>query len=153
MCICVESRVRRLEGCALELLSYMFCHVPCVSVASKRRRVRQNNYGTSMYARDATGRLRADERTLNAVNMHAWQTLMPLVPAATRVMTPQFVSVPRTRADEWTLRTTTARNAELRSLLASGVTFREVNERFGAGRGNIVAAPEAEAAPEARRDD
>lgn len=106
-----------------------------------------------MYARDATGRLRADERTLNAVNMHAWQTLMPLVPAATRVMTPQFVSVPRTRADEWTLRTTTARNAELRSLLASGVTFREVNERFGAGRGNIVAAPEAEAAPEARRDD
>lgn len=137
MCICVESRVRRLEGCALELLSYMFCHVPCVIVASKRRRVRQNNYGVSMFARDATGALRAEERTLNSVNMHAWNVLMPLVPDALRVMTPQFVTVPRTRADEWTMETC---NDDLRSLLPRGITFREINERFGA-----VAAPEAEA--------
>ena len=107
--------------------------------------------GMSMYARDATGRLRADERTLNAVNMHAWNVLMPLLPAAIRATTPQFVSVPRTRANEWTLRTTTARNAELRSLLASGVTFREVNERFGPG--GVVAEAEAVAAPEARADE
>jgi len=99
-------------------------------------------FSMSMYARDATGRLRADERTLNAVNVRAWNVLMPLVPATTRVATPQFVSVPRIRANEWTLRTTTARNAELRALLARGVTFREINERFG-----------PVAAPEARRDD
>ena len=110
-------------------------------------------FGMSMYARDNTGRLRAEERTLNAVNVRAWDALMPLVPAATRATTPDFVSVPRIRANEWTLRTTTARNAELQALLARGVTFREVNERFGPGRGNVVAAPEAEAAPEARRDD
>ena len=106
-------------------------------------------FGMSMYARDNTGHLRADERTLNAVNMHAWNVLMPLLPAAIRATTPDFVSVPRTRANEWTLRTT-ARNDDLRALLASGVSFREVNERFG-----LVAAPEAEAeaTPEARDDD
>lgn len=111
-----------------------------VVVQQVKRTAAGIKFGMSMYARDNTGALRADERTLNAVNMHAWQTLMPLVPAATRVMTPQFVSVPRTRADEWTLRTTTARNNDLRALLASGVTFREINERFGPG-----GAPEAEA--------
>ena len=106
-------------------------------------------FGMSMYARDDTGALRAEERTLTAVNMHAWQTLMPLVPAATRITTPRFVSVLRIRANEWTLRTTTARNAELLALLARGVTFREINERFGPPGGGVV----AEAAPEARADD
>jgi hypothetical protein len=111
-------------------------------------------FGMSMYARDNTKRLRADERTLNAVNAYSWDVLMPLIPALTRVTTPVFISVPRTRAEEWTLETTTARNADLRSLLASGVRFREINERFVVpGGGNVVAAPEAEAAPEARRDD
>ena len=39
------------------------------------------------------------------------------------------------------------------SVVSEWGKFREVNERFGPGRGNVVAAPEAEAAPEARRDD
>ena len=105
-------------------------------------------FGMSMYARDNTGRLRADERTLNAVNVRAWDALMPLVPAAIRATTPDFVSVPRIRANEWTLRTTTARNAELQALLARGVSFREVNERFDPPGGVV-----AEATPEARDDD
>ena len=72
------------------------------------------------------------QQTFCDVNAHAWRNLMPFVSDATRALNPEYVAVPRTRADHWMLNNVSARNPDLRSLLASGVTFREVNDRFDA---------------------
>lgn len=92
--------------------------------------VKQPVHGFTMYERDNTRQLLPEERTLNAVNAHSWQTLIAanLVDADTLEKTPQYVKIPNETANGWTYDNVPQRFQDLSALLAADVTFEEVDD-------------------------
>jgi len=98
-----------------------------VAVTLVAQRNSRGTHSFVMFCRDNSNQLRAEERTLNAVNCHAWNTLIHenLVDRTTLDAAPQYVPIPPNRASNWTYENVNRKFEALRALLAAGVTFEE----------------------------